>query len=298
MGSVVTTDLGARIETVIVAGTTCDLVGESTSTHATVRLPPGMNEGAVSIDVVAANGNACSSPSDAFIYYVPDAFGLFGPRAEISEDGTVATRTTGVNHAVCLGARPLRRFPEGRYFEVIVESTTSSAKTFAVGVSVFQKGNKTPGGERLTIADATALERVWSAGYDAGGAKFHSDGSETKIATSSWRPVKDVESGSRIGILWAEPDSDPDAAPELVVFQDGSERIRLHVEGRIPQRNEDLFALVDLVGAVTSVRLVEGSRPPVIALDTDAAINVTDFPLPPDLCPAPAPPMCVEPVPV
>jgi len=52
--------------------------------------------------------------------------------------------------------------------------------------------------------------------------------------------------------------------PELVIFQDGVERVRLKVlKGeRLPQADEDLFAIVDLQGSVRSVELIEGAAPP------------------------------------
>ena len=52
------------------------------------------------------------------------------------------------------------------------------------------------------------------------------------------------------------------AEPDLVIFQDGVERVRLPAGGQLPSRGEDLFALVDIQGSVKSVSIVWGALPP------------------------------------
>lgn len=259
---VAVSDLGAPVVEVRIGSSTCELLGDLTATSATVKLPAAELEGAATVEVRAANGNWCASDSSVFSYFAPQAFGSVGNRVEVSAEGTVATRTSGVNYAVCLGAYPLRRFPAGRYFELVVETSAPSAKTFAVGVATRQEGHQ---GERLGgLADASALPRAWLCGYDAGGAKFCSDCEQSKLPPGAWRPVKEVVRCSRIGVLW-EDATELGAPPRLLVFQDGRLRASLEARGRLPSCDEDLFALVDLTGGVSAVRLIEGSRPPAAA---------------------------------
>jgi len=96
------------------------------------------------------------------------------------------------------------------------------------------------------------LKRVWLAGYDHGGAVFHSDGTESKVPDTAWRPAKHVQEGTLLGVLWAESCQ----PPELVIFQDGVERVRLPATGRLPQQGEEIFAIIDLQGCVSQATLL------------------------------------------
>ena len=46
-----------------------------------------------------------------------------------------------------------------------------------------------------------------------------------------------IRRGMRLGVLWAEPASG--ASPELVIFLDGVERVRLPATGRTPALTEE-----------------------------------------------------------
>jgi len=260
---VTTSDLGAAISEVLVDGVTCEFKdgSEATSIMAEVVLPPREAEAMVSVEVRAENSNCATSASDAFRYYVPEAFGLVSERIVLAEAQRKATRTEGVTSGVCISAFPLRRCPEGRYFEIKALEVSRSMKTIAVGVcakqddSILIRGN-------IKFEEAKSLNRCWLAGYDRGGASFMNDGTESKIPTSSWRPVAHVKEGTSIGVLWAESAADSSAGSELVLYQDGEERLRLECGGRLPALDEDLYAVVDVQGSVKSVELVEGATPP------------------------------------
>jgi len=156
----------------------------------------------------------------------------------------------------------MQRFAGGWYFEVVVDEEMKSARALAVGVFAGKAAleEKLHHG-RLRVQEAHELQRVWLAGYDKGGAIFLSDGKESKIPPATWRPVKDVKVGTRLGVFWAA------ATPTLVVFQDGEERLRLPAEGRVPQE-EDIFAVVDLQGTTRCVTLVENPMPPTSVLQS------------------------------
>lgn len=151
---------------------------------------------------------------------------------------------------------------EGRYFEVLVEEVCKSKSTraIAVGVACLLNQSALVHG-RIRAKEARELERVWLAGYEKAGALFVSDGKESKIPTKAWRPVTEVKAGTRLGVLWLEPQQH-DSESSLVIFHDGEERLRLPACGRLPGYHEDLFALVDLQGSVQRVTLVEGASPP------------------------------------
>lgn len=252
---VATSDLGASITEVLVGGVACQLVGDPSAQEVAVLIPPSERDGVVGVEVRAENGNAASS-EDCFSYTIPTAFGMVGEHVELSNEGRRATRVEGVNGGVCLGAFPLRRSPDGCFFEVLVEETCKSIRALAVGVRAGRlREDERPRGH-IHATEARELERVWLAGYDKAGALFLSDGEETKIPTAEWRPIKDVKGGTRVGVLWAEPQG------QLVVYQDGVERVRLQATGRLPQSEEELFAVVDVHGAARSVSFVEGSTVP------------------------------------
>jgi len=101
-------------------------------------------------------------------------------------------------------------------------------------------------------------------GYERRGALLLCDGREFPVPPSCWRPKSQVAAGARIGVLWAEGQAG-DQPPALCIFQDGEERARLPVGGRLPEPGEDIFALVDLQGSVKGVSLVEGAMPPAPA---------------------------------
>merc|ERR1712226_638676 len=106
-----TTDLGATIAEVHVAGVLCELAGGATTEDATFWLPAADTEGVATVEVRAVNGNVAISDGLVFSYYTPEVFGTVGSRVVLSEEGRRAERTEGVNCGVLVGGFPLRRFP-------------------------------------------------------------------------------------------------------------------------------------------------------------------------------------------
>eukprot|EP00747_Dinoflagellata_sp_TGD_P093484 gnl/TRDRNA2_/TRDRNA2_165778_c0_seq2.p1 gnl/TRDRNA2_/TRDRNA2_165778_c0~~gnl/TRDRNA2_/TRDRNA2_165778_c0_seq2.p1 ORF type:complete len:114 (+),score=15.28 gnl/TRDRNA2_/TRDRNA2_165778_c0_seq2:52-342(+) len=88
---------------------------------------------------------------------------------------------------------------------------------------------------------------------------FYSDGAQSKIQSTVWRPVTSVVVGTRIGVLWEQGEDD---SVTLVIFQDGCEKVRLPVTGQVPGPQEDLFAVVDVHGTVKALSLIAGAVPP------------------------------------
>jgi len=257
-----TNDMGAVINEVLIGGVVAEFAEcfSATSSEAVVVLPAREAVCTVGVDVRSENGNSCSL-DDSFNYFIPEQFGMVGERIDLSDENMTAVRREGVNGGVCIGEYPLRRFPQGRYFEVLVKDCDKSSRTICVGVTARQFEDILLGAH-IREAEARKLRRAWLAGYDKAGAQFLSDGAESKIPTSSWRPVKDVKEGARLGVLWAEPEDDLTAKPELVIFQDGEEKCRLPATGQLPDRDEELFLVVDVQGSVKSVSIIEGAAPP------------------------------------
>lgn len=257
-----TTDLAACITEVRLRGVSCTLLGRPTSTSATVLLPAAASEGDASVQVFASNGNRASLEQGGFSYYTPEFFGVVSDNVSLTDDGLVATRKEGIHRAVCFGGFPVRHLPEGRYFEIEVREVCKGSRVLALGICV------RPPQHRLRIHEARDLDRVWLAGYDRGGALFIADGVESKIQTAAWRPARGLVVGTRIGALWREVAA---SGPELVIFQDGVERVRLPATGRLPGPNDELLAVVDVQGSVKSVRMIRGSSPQWIAQSADPA---------------------------
>jgi len=226
--------------------------------------------------LVEESARACPLVDQTTQYCAPEAFNLIGEYIELSDQGKCATRTGGVTGGICVGAFPLRRNPEGRYFEVRVDSwLKGGARALAVGVACgLEQVDLVQG--HIRASEARELGRVWLAGYDKGGALFFADGKETKIPSSAWRPVTHVQMNTRIGVLLAEPER-PDSETTLVIFQDDEERLRLPLSGRQLARNEELFAVVDLQGAAKTVSFVEGAQPPSRA-DNGGVVGLEDKP--------------------
>merc|ERR1712018_940705 len=123
-----------------------------------------------------------------------------------------------------------------------------SARTIALGFCVGQPCLLRNG--RIRAPEARELERAWLAGYDRGGALYFADSQESKIPETAWRPARSIVLGTRLGVLWHEQGP---SGPEIVIFHDGIERVRLRATGRLPGLDKDLFAVVDVQGAVKSV---------------------------------------------
>lgn len=263
---ITTSNLGAPISEVLIGGIRCELVGIPSASAVVVKLPASQREGKVSVCVQSSNGNMASS-DECFHYYMPEAFGLVGENIQLSAEDRTVMRSEGVTGGVCISAFPLRSFPQGRYFEILVKDVTKSMRAMAVGILVGRVSEDKLHHGRIKVQEARELERVWLAGYDKGGAVFWSDGQESKLPANAWRPVRDVKVGTRLGVLWAECMDAPATSPTLVVFQDGEERLRLPAKGRVPLGSEEVYALVDVQGTTRCVSLVEGSSPPGASTD-------------------------------
>mmetsp|Transcript_18016 Transcript_18016/g.42097 ORF Transcript_18016/g.42097 Transcript_18016/m.42097 type:complete len:701 (-) Transcript_18016:74-2176(-) len=261
--TITTSDLGAPIVEVVfdsMAGVVSE--GASSST-AVVTVPAVDSEGYARVEVRAENGNVATSDSEAFFLYEPETFGVCGDRIELQEERRKATRRTGtITGGVCIGAYPLRRCPEGRYFEVCIRemNESRSTKTGAFGMML-----KPPedivvreGQLRGSIEEARQLPRVWLLGYDNRGLLFINDGNEVKMPSATWRPVRDIkEEGTKIGVLWTEGPE-----PELVIYQDGQEKVRSELGGLLPKPDDALYAVVDVQGCIKGIELLEGASPP------------------------------------
>merc|ERR1719359_877579 len=102
----------------------------------------------------------------------------------------------GITGGVCLGALPLRRFGEGRYFEVQITEWTTSLKCMAIGVAARQNEEEILRAGNICVEEARELQRVWLAGYEARGAQFINDQETAAIPESSWRPAKHLRPNS------------------------------------------------------------------------------------------------------
>jgi len=79
-----------------------------------------------------------------------------------------------------------------------------------------------------------------------------------------------VREGFKIGVLL-----DNDA--NLVIFQDGVEKVRRNMKNSVPNATEDVFAVVDLQGLVKCVELSDEAYPPnpFIQLDDEDVSETT-----------------------
>jgi len=266
--SITTTDLGAPISTVTVAGRPCTLIGGTTSTEASFFVPKADADCDAQVGVLAENGNMAVVGAASIAYYTPEIFGAVGTNVELSDGGATATRIAGVHRAVCLGALPLlpwrgagaKAVSSGRYFEVRVEELCKSMRALAIGVAARpREAAGEVSRDLLAVSEARELPRTWLAGYDRGGAIFHSDGAESQIAPAKWRPAACLAIGTILGVLWAEDEA---SGPALVIFQDGVERLRLPATGRLPTAEDDLVAVIDLQGSCRRLSIVSGSTRP------------------------------------
>jgi len=256
---ILTSDLGAPISEVRVDGLVCGLLGSPSATEACFLSPLAEDEEEVSIEVFAANGNSART-DQGISFFTPEIFGSVGGHIAISNGGLTVTRTEGVNRAVCLGSFPLRHVSGGLYFELQIDEVSKSMRAIAVGVAV-RPANFSAAPDRIHAVEARELPRAWLAGYDRGGALFISDGAESRIPATAWRPATGTAAGTTLGVQWVVSTS-PASPPELVIFQDGVERVRLGCSGRLPRPGEELVAVVDLQGAARRASLLPGRAPP------------------------------------
>jgi len=260
-----TTDLGSPISEVRIAGIECKMDGAPSNSEVDVVVPAVESEGGVQVIVKAENGNSAVSMPHVFSIYRSQSFRYVGENIHLSDDHRTATRHQGVFEGVCIGTHALRMFAEGRYFELAVQSreSTGSTKTLAVGFTAASPDKDILDRKGFVRhAEARALTRTWLAGYERGGAVFVDDGEESRIDPKAWRPVKDVREGSKIGVLL-------DNHANLVIFQDGVEKVRRNMKNNVPNAREDVFAVVDLQGLVKCVKLSHEAYPPKPCIQLD-----------------------------
>lgn len=217
----------------------------------------------------AAAGYADAAPKTKAVAPISGeqaAFGLTGHRVELSNNGCTATRSSGVNGAILFSKDPLKHHPgKGYYYEVRVDEKFRSPRAIAVGFGFVPGADKlsaavgdSSGAVRIAENEARGnFDRMWLAGYDHGGALYISCDHEQKIPDAAWRPVRTLVEGSVIGVLFSEASSQP----ELVIFQDGTERVRLPATGPLPTMDEQFFAMIDLQGNVSQATLFAATPP-------------------------------------
>lgn len=259
-----TTDLGGSMVELLIDGVPCKLVGTPSATDVIGILPPGERERDVLVQIQGSNGNVAGL-ENGFHYFVTETFGDVGENIKVTNRGFSATRVAGVNRAICLSASPLRRRPEGFYFEIAVEDVCKSVRSIAVGMLAVTPGEVSRRDPKVLV-EAKELPRVWLIGYDKAGSLLICDGTESNNRASKWRPLKDVKAGSRLGVLWSQ--TEDAVSPLLIVFQDNLEVARLCTGGRLPKENDDLFAVVDVQGTVRSVSFIQDSSVPSITLNS------------------------------
>lgn len=243
-----TSDLGADISEVLLGGERCQLLGRPTATEARCVVP-SLICGPVHLQLSASNGNVLVQEA-AFTVIEAVLFGSIGSSVELLDGGLAVRRSTGVNHGVCLSAKPLRLQNMERRFRLRIEEMSSKGglRALAVGFAALCEVDLMPSGQ-VRPKDASDLNRAWLVGYDRGGALLCSPKSTQKLTSGSWRPATDLQVGSVLEILLREN--------QIIIYQDCKERARLFVpveDG--PGQNEELHAVMDLQGAVSCISLV------------------------------------------
>ncbi|CAE7470379.1 unnamed protein product [Symbiodinium sp. CCMP2456] len=166
----------------------------------------------------------------------------------ISEDGLQARHLddTGEEmHGVLMGTRPLAHGRAGAYFEVALEEVRpgESPDGLTVGVT-------TTAPDDVATAPQTAehIAETWSVGYD--GQMW--DCKSASLTQLGWDPRSLVE-GDIIGVLVTAREG------ELIVFRNGT---AVCAGPRSIPVDEELYAVVDLLGAARAVRWVCDAQPP------------------------------------
>jgi len=168
-----------------------------------------------------------------------------GDRLELSEDGALARRTSGVGYgAAFVGPLSLERSGSA-YFEVEVnEVEASRSQTMAIGITC-----SLPAAKSLRVERARDLgEGTYIVGYDL--PKVFANGAEvSKISTKEWRPLKELKVGDRIGLLIQR------RSMELTVFVNGVKKASAAGLGGGQRWPGEVYGVVDLHGAVKSMWL-------------------------------------------
>jgi len=168
-----------------------------------------------------------------------------GERLELSEEGSLATRTSGVGYgAAFVGPLALERSGSA-YFEVeVAELEASRSQTMAIGIA-----SSLPASKSLRVERARDLgEGTYVMGYDL--PKVFANGAEvSKISTKEWRPLKELKVGDRVGLLIQR------RSMELTVFVNGVKKASVAGLGGGQRWPGEVWGVVDLHGAVKSLWL-------------------------------------------
>eukprot|EP00420_Gonyaulax_spinifera_P001375 CAMPEP_0197945130 /NCGR_PEP_ID=MMETSP1439-20131203/125756_1 /TAXON_ID=66791 /ORGANISM="Gonyaulax spinifera, Strain CCMP409" /LENGTH=461 /DNA_ID=CAMNT_0043568385 /DNA_START=59 /DNA_END=1442 /DNA_ORIENTATION=- len=167
-----------------------------------------------------------------------------GDRVEISEEGALATRTSGVGYgAVFVGPLTLER--GSAYFEIeVAEMDPKRLQTLGVGLCTALPGAKAARAERARDMG----EGTFMLGYDLPKVFVH--GAEvSKISTKEWRPLKEIKAGDRVGLLIQR------RTMELTVFVNGIKKFSAAGLGGGQQWPSEVWGIVDLHGNVKSAWL-------------------------------------------
>jgi len=171
--------------------------------------------------------------------------GAKGERMELSEEGALATRVSGVGYGIAF-VGPLKLTGGSAFFEVeIAEMEPKRSQTLAIGISSTKPG-ATKGKERARDLG----EGTYVLGYDL--PKVYANGNElAKISTKAWRPLKELKVGDRIGLLVQR------RTMELIVFVNGEKKAsHSFATGPGQQRwPNEIWGMVDLHGNVKSAWL-------------------------------------------
>lgn len=174
-----------------------------------------------------------------------------GERLLSSEDGARVTRESGVGHGTCyLGPFATASGPgaSSLSFEIEILELESRSQTMAIGLTA----SLPPENQAHLVERAKDLgEGSIIIGYDLPKLYVHGK-EEAKVNTKQWRPLKELAVGDRIA-LCADRGSGL-----LTVRVNTQERVQLEVPAlRDKQRfPSDMWGVVDVYGAVKSVRLV------------------------------------------
>jgi hypothetical protein len=179
---------------------------------------------------------------------------LAAPRGErliSSEDGARVSRESGVGHGTCfLG--PFVTAPArgggSMSFEVEILELESRSQTIAIGVTA-----SLPSENRAHLIErARDLgEGSIIVGYDLPKLYVHGK-EEAKVSTAQWRPLKELAVGDRIALRVDR------GSAQVTILVNGQQRVQLEVPalGDKQRFSSDLWGVVDVYGAVKSVRLV------------------------------------------
>eukprot|EP00418_Pyrodinium_bahamense_P019045 CAMPEP_0179126250 /NCGR_PEP_ID=MMETSP0796-20121207/59753_1 /TAXON_ID=73915 /ORGANISM="Pyrodinium bahamense, Strain pbaha01" /LENGTH=244 /DNA_ID=CAMNT_0020824995 /DNA_START=93 /DNA_END=823 /DNA_ORIENTATION=- len=168
-----------------------------------------------------------------------------GDRLELSEEGTLATRTSGVGYGAAF-VGPLSLEKNGSaYFEVeVAEMEPNRSQTLAIGIC-----SALPAAKSLRVERARDIgEGTCVIGYDL--PKVFMDGAEfSKISTKEWRPLKELKVGDRVGLLVQR------RTMELAVFVNGVRKASAQGLSGVQRWPSDVWGVVDLHGTVKAAWL-------------------------------------------